>query len=308
MASADDWATGEYGTLSIWQSVNDHLFTRMTYNEKNYDNTVSFLNDNVQTVWFWLDDDEIYHNEKVQALTPVPYNQSGDLYDEITYNSGSFDIYLPMTIRLIKVDGAGYKGGNRFPSTSSLLWSESSGTIIVDGIYYRKYTVVIYNINSWGCHLSAKDAAMYMEQGALKKDDAPLFALYLINDNQAVPEGLISDMIIANQSFSIREGAIAGWNPNDYNFFYGIGGNNESQRFFYYTRVHIFGSNGIYISGDMDFNGILDIEDVVILINQVLGGGQINEVQMQYLDLTGDGIIDITDVVYLIDLILNNNE
>ena len=64
------------------------------------DNVISFKSGATQTIWFWLDDDEIYLNDKVQALTPCAYDEEGHLYNEITYNGFQCDIYLPEGIFL----------------------------------------------------------------------------------------------------------------------------------------------------------------------------------------------------------------
>ena len=113
---------------------------------------------------------------------------------------------------------------------------------VVDGIEYNVYTILISNQKNNGTHFSSKNARSYQNNGALKKDDAELFSIFLQNDNQAEVEGHLPDMIIANQEFGMREPLIAGWDPNDYRFIYGEGGNNETQRFQYYNRVALYGS------------------------------------------------------------------
>ena len=98
-AVAQDLKTGEYAVQGdgvtpaiIGQPTVDHLFTRNTYDdtgvEKVYDNKISFKLNTPQVVAFYLDDDQIYTNETVQALTPVAYGEEGIPYSEITYNSG----------------------------------------------------------------------------------------------------------------------------------------------------------------------------------------------------------------------------
>jgi V8-like Glu-specific endopeptidase len=55
------------------------------------------------------------------------------------------------------------------------------------------------------------------------------------------------------------------------------------------------------ILGDLNDDGILNVVDVVILVNIVLGGAEQNPVG----DLNGDGVINVIDVVILVNIILN---
>ena len=198
---ADDLAIGEYAyqidgsPAVIGQCVPDHLFIRADYNDTGemlqYDNVVSFKSGDIQTVWLWLDDDAIYLNERVQALPPVAVNAAGtEFYNEVAYYALQCDIYLPMQMRLIAVeneygDEALFEQGDRLPNTSNVKYQENE-TKVVDGITYRVYTLIISSNYDYGCHFSGKNLKSYRDNGALKKDDAPLLALYIQNDEQDV--------------------------------------------------------------------------------------------------------------------------
>ena len=261
-AFADDLATGEYafqedGTPAmIGQCVQDHLFIRGDYNDlgevKTYDNIISFKAGTPQTVWFWLDDDAIYENAAVQALPPIAVNSAGtEFYNEITYNSAQCDIYLPMQMRLIAVenedgDEIAFERGDRLPNSANVKYQEKE-TKVVDGITYRVYTLIISNNDGYGCHFSGKNVKSYRDNGALKKDDAPLLGLYMQNDQQDVVNGHLADMILANQEFGMREPFTVEpkWEPNEYRFIYGEGGNNETQRFQLYNRVALYDATAV---------------------------------------------------------------
>ena len=223
------------------QATNDHIFIN---------GDINFNSGQTQTVWFYLDDDEIYRNSKVQALTPIAYNSFGDLYNEITYNSFQIDIYLPQYVEIINFvndegDEMSYIGGDRMPNSSSItLGRKSNDTKVIDGLVYQAYTLVCYNTGEYGSHLSAKTAKKYKDNGALKKE-ATLFALCLKNNNQSQRvERMDHDLIIANQMFNLRECAVAGWDANNSMFYYGTGGNNQSQQFLRYYRAAMYGSAG----------------------------------------------------------------
>ncbi len=260
-AFADELSNGEYATLSdgtpamVGQATLDHLFVRGDYSDMGeattYDNVVSFKAGSPQTVWLWLDDDQIYLNEKVQALTPTLIANNAEPYNEITYNSVQFDIYVPQSIEMVEIENEDgdlvqFEQGNRMPNSAEFTYGEKESKVI-DGITYRVYTLIISNKQNNGTHFSSKNAKMYRENGALKKDDAPLIGIYLQNNNQAEVEGRLNDIIIANQEFGFREAFTADpqWEPNEYRFIYGEGGNNETQRFQYYNRVALFGSSSV---------------------------------------------------------------
>lgn len=266
-AIAQDLKTGEYATQNdgspamAGQCVNDHLFTRNEYadREKVETNKVSFLAGTPAVVDFWLNDDQIYTIEKVQALTPVPCTDGGtELYKEITYASVQFNLYLPTTMSIIKYKFDGekravdFQAGDRMPYDATLQWKlkvdEENNPVLktIDGIDYKNYTVLVTNNKNDACHFSGNED-VYTENGnvALKKDDASLFRLAINNENQDVVEGRLADMIIANQEFGIREANRDKWEPNDARYIYGTGGNNVEQRYQLYTRVELYGSSSV---------------------------------------------------------------
>ena len=263
-----EWATLEDGTpLKVGQTTNDHVFARNAYDDngvlKTYDNLVSFKSGALQTVWLWLDDDEIYLNEKVQALPKTLIKDYGTPYNEITYNAWQCNIYLPEGIRMVKAEDENgneisFVQGDRLPNSAIFRFADNISTVgtkVIDGVRYHPYTIVITNTETNGTHFSAKNAVAYQNHGALKKDDAPLVAIFLENENQRIEEGQLADMIIANQEFGLREPFMVDpqWTPNDYRFIYGEGGNNETQRYQLYNRVALYGSLGI---NNIDATGI----------------------------------------------------
>ena len=252
-AWAGDVANGEWAWMpgnvpaKAGQTTSDHLFVRGSYQGETCDNIVAFDQGNTQQVWLWLDDDEFYMNAKVQALTPIAYNSAGDLYNEVAYNSFQCDIYLPENVRIISVendegDMIDYLQGDRLPSTSNL-YIQLNNSKVIDGITYRVYRLLCTSNMEYGCHFSSKNPARYKANGALKKDDAPLVGLTLRIDDGEIIDGEMPNMIIANQEFGFREAFTNDpvWEPNDYRFIYGTGGDNKSQRFQYYQRVRMFG-------------------------------------------------------------------
>lgn len=307
-----DVTVGEYGWLENGEpamagtATTDHVFTRMTYDGVTHDNKVSLPDDSPQLVWFWLDDDAIYQNQAVQALTPIAYNNTGDLYNEITYNSLQLDLYLPDGIELVTTendegDVSSYEQGGRLPSVTSISWKKNIDKVI-DGVTYHVYTVLCYSVTDYGTHFSGRNAKSYRDNGALRKDDAPLFGLYVKNSGQA-ESGYINDLIVANQMFYVREAGLAGWSINQRTYWYMTGGNEAEQRFQLYNRVALYaGDIEQGLRGDVNGDGFADPSDISALIDYLLNGSPVDEGNS---DCDLNGCIDPGDISALIDYLLN---
>lgn len=251
-------SNGEYVEYKTGTPTQDHFFVRGTYSDqgesRQYDNVISFKDGSPQLVWIHLNDDEIYENDDIQSLTPQAYDDYGHLYNEITYNSFQFDIYMPQGFRIVVIDrdtgafidlgGCGdnqwyinYRRGDRLPNTSTLSWARKNVTKIIDGVTYEVYTFTCFNERAFGTHFSSKTPSLYMNNGALKKD-ATLFGIYVQNNNQDQVEGRIEgDMILGNTLLTLRE--------TDEIFFFGTGGHDVENRYMQYNRVRLYGSKGI---------------------------------------------------------------
>tara|TARA_B110000196_G_scaffold92791_1_gene80305 strand:- start:1344 stop:1604 length:261 start_codon:yes stop_codon:yes gene_type:complete len=62
------------------------------------------------------------------------------------------------------------------------------------------------------------------------------------------------------------------------------------------------GSN--IMSGDVNFDSVLNILDIVIVVNYVLGNDTPTSSEFAAADLNGDGTLNILDIVTLTNLIL----
>ena len=58
------------------------------------------------------------------------------------------------------------------------------------------------------------------------------------------------------------------------------------------------------IPGDINSDGMVNVLDVVMLINEILVPGGFTETQMAVADLNSDGLLNVLDVVMLVNLIL----
>lgn len=244
-AFAQEVTNGEYVEFKAGTPTQDHFFVRGTYDDmgpaETQDNVVSFKGGTPQVVWIYLNDDEIYQNEDIQNLAPQDY-KPGTPYNEITYNSFQFDVYMPQTVEIIvdldeEYNEIKYLQGDRLPGSSTLDWAKKSAVKVIDGITYDVYTFTCFNDKAVGTHFSAKNATLYERNGALKKD-ATLFGIYVQNKNQDQVEGRINgDMILGNTLLTLRE------TPEI--FFFGTGGRDVENRYMQFNRVEMWGSNAV---------------------------------------------------------------
>jgi len=58
--------------------------------------------------------------------------------------------------------------------------------------------------------------------------------------------------------------------------------------------------------GDVNFDGNLDVLDVILIVNIILGEYDPTSSQADVADLNNDGSIDVTDIVNIVNIILNN--
>jgi hypothetical protein len=56
--------------------------------------------------------------------------------------------------------------------------------------------------------------------------------------------------------------------------------------------------------GDINFDGTLDVLDVVILVGEILQPGGLTSSQLAAADMNADGVINVIDVVLLVNYIL----
>ena len=238
---------GEYVDAKTGTPTQDHFFVRGSYDDmgaaETMDNRVSFKGGTPQLVWIHLNDDEIYLNEDIQNLAPSEY-KSGKVYNEITYNSFQFDVYMPQSVEIIIFEDeetgeeTPFVQGDRLPGSSKISWAKKdNNTKVIDGVNYDVYTFTCFNDAKYGTHFSAKNPTLYERDGALKKD-ATLFGIYVQNKNQDQVEGRINgDMILGNTLLTLRE--------TDEIFFFGTGGRDVENRYMQFNRVAMWGSNAV---------------------------------------------------------------
>ena len=55
-----------------------------------------------------------------------------------------------------------------------------------------------------------------------------------------------------------------------------------------------------------NLDNIIDVLDLVLIINNILGNAEFSTVQFLASDINQDGIINIQDIILVVNMILNN--
>ena len=71
-------------------------------------------------------------------------------------------------------------------------------------------------------------------------------------------------------------------------------------------QVQVGSSCPGYVTGDLNGDSVVNIQDIVVLVNIVLDNIDANECQLEFGDLNNDGISNILDVIIMVNIILEN--
>ena len=58
------------------------------------------------------------------------------------------------------------------------------------------------------------------------------------------------------------------------------------------------------LEGDVNQDSLVNVVDIVLIVNFILGNSALNEIQLQIADINGDNTINIIDIVALMNIII----
>ena len=58
--------------------------------------------------------------------------------------------------------------------------------------------------------------------------------------------------------------------------------------------------------GDLNFDDLINVFDVIVSVNAIMGNLDLSDEQYQNGDINLDGIIDVMDILAIVDMILEN--
>ena len=68
-------------------------------------------------------------------------------------------------------------------------------------------------------------------------------------------------------------------------------------------------NNSNLVMGDVNFNGSIDVSDIVLIVNIILGtGNNISDNALTVADLNQDGTVNVADIILVVNIILGFNE
>ena len=70
-------------------------------------------------------------------------------------------------------------------------------------------------------------------------------------------------------------------------------------------RSGSFSSTNDYLIGDINSDTFINVQDLVLLINVIIGLSELNNSQINIADINNDNTIDVLDVVLLVNTILD---
>ena len=70
-------------------------------------------------------------------------------------------------------------------------------------------------------------------------------------------------------------------------------------------KIYKYYQEGVLLLGDINFDGEIDILDVVLVVNFALNITEPTSDQSYAADVNGDGVIDVLDIVNIVNLILS---
>ena len=62
-------------------------------------------------------------------------------------------------------------------------------------------------------------------------------------------------------------------------------------------------------SGDVNFSGEVNVSDVVLVVNLIIGNGsEVDACTFATADVNGDGVVNVVDVVQIVDGVLGDDD
>jgi len=62
------------------------------------------------------------------------------------------------------------------------------------------------------------------------------------------------------------------------------------------------------LSGDVNNDSIVNVNDIVLIVNHILGNNPLINNQLLAADFNGDGVVNVTDIIQIVDQIMNSGQ
>ena len=150
------------------------------------------------------------------------------------------------------------------------------------------------------------------------EDDTPIVSLHGTNDG-VVPYGVgmitlfglnmnvMGSHAIHNRMIDLdNNSAFLSWEGVDHTPFISSSAFMDETIEFSANFIHDLACNASAMLGDLNFDAILNILDIILLVNVILDPSQVSDIIMQAGDINGDNTLNVLDIISLVNMILSS--
>jgi PKD repeat protein len=249
----------------------------------------------------------------ITSISDVPDDQGGRVY--ITFKASGYDddgIDRLETYQVERLDDIGWVGLNNYSAYGNDSYNVEASTLTdstsqSDGIITYRVIATMdegiwesnsydgYSIDNLSPSPPTNFIGSYIDGTAALQWDAP-------NENDISHYNVYRNDVLLAETVE--------WSYIDSNI------NDDYE--YYLTTVDIHENEGLpteailieifndFQLGDTNFDGIVDILDIVRIVNQIMGNSEFNDDEFTAADFNADGIVDILDIVQIVNYILAN--
>jgi len=150
------------------------------------------------------------------------------------------------------------------------------------------------------------------------EDDTPIVSLHGTNDG-VVPYGdgmitlfglnmnVMGSHAIHNRMIDLdNNSAFLSWEGVDHTPFISSSDFMDETIEFSANFIHDLACDASVMLGDLNFDAILNILDIILLVNVILDPSQVSDIIMQAGDINGDNTLNVLDIISLVNMILSS--
>ena len=226
------------------------------------------------------------------------YTTEGEIYGVIGYKWYDDHYFNPVINKV--VDKAATPADPKF--------TDFLGT----GSYPRvDYDIPVVDVNGNNLSASKLSYQFFIEKKGVVSPLVLTTDLYeeLTEDMTVIPYTFCDEWDVYNYRLYLNqsEEELYSWNKLGIQSIYEGGGETNKSNIVWYDVREYWTALGIYIVGDANGDGVVDVADVVAIVNNILEkpAENFNEAAA---DVNGDNVVDAADVVLVVNIILDKGE
>ena len=232
--------------------------------------------------------DELYNDYRINADKIYAGGVSAGAISAVNAGYLNLDSELPQFIQSYISDNGGLEGNSGNPEYSS----EFHGIINLCGAVGHTDWIVEDDIPIVSLHCTDDTVVPY---------GVGMITLFGLNMNVMGSHAIHNRMIdLDNNS------AFLSWEGVDHTPFISSSAFMDETIEFSANFIHDLACNASAMLGDLNFDAILNILDVILLVNVILDPSQTSGIIMQAGDINGDSTLNVLDIISLVNMILSS--